>query len=81
MLFRSSGRVALTIHRLPRHDGWRLQRRVGAAWVAVDQSVAGNDWWQAAFDADDASWSLTFNVANVGATDYRLVWQRPAASP
>jgi hypothetical protein len=74
-----SGYVAMTLHRLPRHDGWHLQRRVAGAWVNVDQSVTGNDWWQANYDADDRSWSLTFNVPNSRPTEYRLAWVAPAA--
>ena len=74
-----SGYVAMTLHRLPRHDGWHLQRRVAGAWANVAQSVAGNDWWQANYDADDRSWSLTFNVPNPQPTEYRLVWVAPAA--
>jgi hypothetical protein len=76
-----SGYVPMTFHRLPRHDGWRLQRRNAGTWVMVDQSVSGNDWWQTNYDADDSSWSLTFNVPNPRPTDYRLVWVSPAARP
>ena len=76
-----SGYVAMTFHRLPRHDGWRLQRLNAGTWLMVDQSVSGNDWWQANYDADDSSWSLTFNVPNPRPTDYRLVWVSPPARP
>lgn len=76
-----SGYVAVTFHRLVRHDGWRLQRRVGGAWTPVDQAVEGNDYWQATYDADDGSWSLTYNVPNPQPADYRLVWTPLADRP
>ena len=71
------GYVPLTFLGLSRHDGWRLERRAGEAWVRVDQSVRGNDYWQARFVPEDATYALTFNVRNVEPTDYRLVWVRP----
>ena len=34
---------------LMRHDGWKLERLVGATWVTLDASSSpgANDWWQA----------------------------------
>jgi hypothetical protein len=71
------GYVPLTFHGLTRHDGWRLERRVQDVWARVDQSVRGNDYWQARFVPETGRYSLTFNVPNRAPTDYRLVWVRP----
>lgn len=66
------GYVPVTITGLARPDGWTLEQQVEGAWVAVDQSVEGNDWWQAA-DHGDGTFSLTFNLPNRGTERYRLV--------
>ncbi len=71
------GYVPMTFHGLARHDGWHLERREADLWVRVDQSVRGQDYWQARFAPETGRWSLTFNVPNTGPTDYRLVWVRP----
>ncbi len=68
------GYTPLTVRGLSRHDGWWLQRRVGGAWVKVDQAVHGADYWQAGFDPQTSSWSLTFSVANNGKQRYRLLF-------
>ena len=68
------GYTPLSFRGLVRHDGWRLQRLEGDAWVAVDQSVIGNDYWQARFEADTDTYTLTYNVENQAPTRYRLVW-------
>ena len=64
--------MPLTLHGLPRHDGWRLERREGEAWVAVNQAVAGHDHWQATREATDGTFSLTYNVVGGAPTDDRL---------
>jgi hypothetical protein len=70
------GYVPLTFHGLARHDGWRLERREGGGWRRVDQSVRGQDYWQARQVPETGTWSLSFNVRNAGSADYRLVWAR-----
>jgi len=67
------GLTPITFRGLARHDGWRLERRSGAGWGQVDQSVEGNDYWQAHYDAASGSYSLVFNVENRGTNEYRLV--------
>jgi hypothetical protein len=66
------GYVPLTFHGLPRHDGWQLERRIGDAWVRVDQAVAGHDYWQATAETTDGTFSLTYNIVGGAPTDYRL---------
>jgi hypothetical protein len=43
-----------------------LEREVGAGgvrrWQRIDQSVRGNDYWQAEYRPARASWNLSFNV-------------------
>ncbi len=68
------GYVPITFHGLPRHDGWRLEVASGPVWTPLDQSVHGNDYWQASRDDATGTWSLTFNVPNGGERRYRLVW-------
>ncbi len=67
------GYTPVTIHGLARPDGWRLEQRFGDVWERVDQSVEGNDYWQAYDDAASGSFELVFNVFNQGTTEYRLV--------
>ncbi len=44
------------------YRGYALYRRRGRQRVRVDQTVHGNDYWQADYDAVRRKWSLTFNV-------------------
>ena len=67
------GYIPVTIHGLARPDGWRLEQRFGDVWERVDQSVEGNDYWQAYDDAASGTFELVFNVFNQGTTEYRLV--------
>ena len=67
------GYTPVTIHGLARPDGWRLEERTGDDWVRVDQSVEGNDYWQAYDDAASGSFELVFNVFNRGTSEYRLI--------
>lgn len=41
-------------------------------WELVDQSVHGNDYWQAYSDVDEGSFTLIYNVHNRGTNTYRL---------
>ena len=66
------GYTPLTVRGLARPDGWRLERREGAAWARVDQSVEGNDYWQSYEDPRAGTYDLTFNLHNRGAREYRL---------
>ena len=67
------GYTPVTIRGLARPNGWQLEQRSGDAWEAVDQSVEGNDYWQAYDDAASASFALVFNLHNRGTQTYRLV--------
>jgi hypothetical protein len=67
------GYVPVTISGLARPDGWRLEQRIGDAWERVDQSVEGNDYWQAYDNAASQSFDLIFNLRNRAPTDYRLL--------
>jgi hypothetical protein len=69
------GHVPVTVTGLVRHDRWRLERLDGAAWTPVDQSVEGNDFWQARFDDETQRYTLTWNVPNRGTRHYRVRWQ------
>jgi hypothetical protein len=63
--------VPVSIRGLARPDGWTLEQEVEGAWQAVDQTVEGNDWWQAVDHGDDG-FELTFNLPNRGTERYRL---------
>jgi hypothetical protein len=66
------GYTPVTIHGLARPDGWRLESLVKGAWTLVDQSVEGNDYWQAYDNPSAGGFDLIFNVHNRGTTAYRL---------
>ena len=61
----------MSISKLARPDGWVLEQAAGDAWQPVDQSVEGNDWWQA-LDRGSDGFELTFNLPNRGTNRYRL---------
>ena len=67
------GYTPVIIHGLARPDGWRLERLEGEEWVRVDQSVEGNDYWQAYDNSASSTYDLIFNVHNRGTLSYRLV--------
>ena len=69
------GYTPLTVHGLPRHDGWTLQVEGEAGWEAVDVSVVDNDGWQAVQDPDAGTWSLTWSVAAGVGEHLRVVWE------
>jgi hypothetical protein len=66
------GYTPVTIHGLARPDGWRLEQLTDGTWEAVDQSVEGNDYWQADDDPATGTFSLVFNIHNRGTRTYRL---------
>ena len=69
--------MPLTFTNVPSYSGYRLEKKEGEQWVMVDQSYNGNDYWQAWYDADTATYELTFNVEHSGnpedVYEYRLV--------
>ena len=67
------GYTPLTIRGLARPDGWRLERKNGETWETVDQSVHGNDYWQAYEASDSGRFHLIFNLKNQGTQEYRLL--------
>ena len=67
------GYIPFTVHGLARPDGWRLERYDDETWTPVDQSVEGNDYWQAYHSAESGSFDLVFNLHNRGSHQYRLV--------
>lgn len=67
------GHTPLVFHGLERHDGWTLQTLDGETWVAVDQSVHGNDFTQVDFDEEAGTWSIVFAVPIDGGGRYRLL--------
>lgn len=75
------GYVPVTVKGLPTFSGYKLQVKSGAEWVDVDQSVNGNDYWQAYRDSN-GSYSLTYNVKNTAKLDfnrtneYRLIYAK-----
>jgi hypothetical protein len=67
------GYTPVTIHGLSRPDGWMLEQLVEGSWERVDQSVEGNDYWQAYDNAAAGVFDLVFNLHNRETTEYRLV--------
>ena len=73
------GYSPVTIEGLPSYKGYKLQVKQGAGWKDIDQSVKGNDFWQAYYDVNTGKYSLTYNVKNTSGllfntnNTYRLV--------
>lgn len=73
------GYVPVTVKNVKGFSGWRLQKKEGSDWKTVDQSVHGNDYWQAWYDAESGTYELTFNVHQNGKDDmgeYRLIKEK-----
>ena len=60
------GHVPLTFTSVKSFTGYRLQQKVNGKWETVDQSVKGNDYWQAWYDSEKGTYELTFNVEHTG---------------
>lgn len=71
--------MPVTVKNVKGFSGWRLQKKEGSDWKTVDQSVHGNDYWQAWYDAETGTYELTFNVHHNGKNDvgeYRLIKEK-----
>lgn len=73
------GYVPVSFKGLQSCSGYKLQMKQGGEWVDVDQSVKGNDYWQA-YKAVDGTYTLTYNVKNTkglsfnSTNEYRLIY-------
>ncbi|MDR1666755.1 MAG: T9SS type A sorting domain-containing protein [Bacteroidales bacterium] len=70
------GYVPVTVKNLPGYAGWQLQQWQNSSWINVNQAVHGNDWWQAWYDAETATYELSYTLPHTGKNDvirYRLV--------
>ena len=56
------GYVPITIAGLSDYRKPRLEMQTDGGWQPVDQSVYGNDFWQTDYDAQTASWEITYSV-------------------
>lgn len=56
------GFLPVTISGIRDYRRHTLERRSGADWIAVDQAVHGNDFWQADYHPGSATWDLSFNI-------------------
>jgi hypothetical protein len=62
-LRRGIGYVPITLTGVNDYRRCSLERRVAAGrWARIDQSVHGNDFWQAEFHPDRRTWDLSFNL-------------------
>ena len=66
------GYTPVVFKNLTRFDNWNLEVKLEDSWVSIDQSVEGDDYWQAQFDAVSNRYSLVFNIWNRGTHEYRL---------
>lgn len=71
------GYVPLTFTNLPDPSSYSLEKLENGQWEKIDQSVHGNDYYQAYYDAPFGTYELTFNVEHTGdpsaSYQYRLV--------
>jgi hypothetical protein len=56
------GYVPMTFSGLPDYRKYTLQKKGGDAWERVDQSVHSRDFWQTDYDAETATWEMTYTV-------------------
>ncbi|MEE8451334.1 MAG: hypothetical protein V3R99_05440 [Thermoguttaceae bacterium] len=56
------GYLPITLTGLSDYRNRQLQRQEGGRWVAIDQSVHGNDYWQTDYDHESKTWQITFNI-------------------
>ncbi len=63
------GYVPMTFENLCDYENCVLEEYVNENWVAVDQAVHGNDFWQCNYDPDSQTWSRTYSVKLDTASD------------
>lgn len=71
------GQVPVSFAGLTSPDGWVLKMNSGQGYQTVDQSVHGNDFWQARHDPATGTWRLTFNLpldSTKDARTTRRIW-------
>jgi hypothetical protein len=56
------GYVPMTFEELCSHSGYTLEEYRNQSWIAVNQSVQGNDFWQVDFDPKNLTWSRTYTI-------------------
>jgi len=56
------GYVPMVITNLSGFRNPQLSRKVNNSWQTVDQSVHGNDFWQADYNAANGSWDISYNL-------------------
>ena len=66
------GYVPMTFGGLPDYRGHRLQKYVDNAWVEVDQSVHGRDFWQTDYESRTGTWEMTYTVSQDRMNDDRI---------
>lgn len=71
------GYVPLTFTNVKHYSGYSVEQQINGEWKKVDQSVYGNDYWQAWYNANDCTYELTYNLEHTGGKDaeyrYRLI--------
>lgn len=56
------GAVPVTFTGLTDYRHPVLEQKTGDTWQKIDQSVAGNDFWQCDFNAATGTWEITFTI-------------------
>ncbi len=56
------GYVPLILSNVSDYRKPQLFKKVDSSWKLIDQSVHGNDFWQAEYVASDGTWDITYNL-------------------
>lgn len=56
------GYVPITITNVSNYSNPALYHKVNGSWQKINQSVYGNDFWQADYNALTGKWDITYNV-------------------
>ncbi len=67
------GYVPVTVDGVDGYSGYKLQVKNGGNWQDVDQSVSGNDFWQAYRDPATGKYQLAYNVKNTDGLNFGAV--------
>lgn len=58
------GYIPLLIENVSGYSGYSLEQKVNGAWVKIDQSVIGNDYYQVVYNAKTGKYQFAYNVKN-----------------
>ena len=66
------GYVPLIIENVSDYKGYSLEQKINGAWVKVDQSIIGNDYYQVVYNAKTGKYQFAYNIKNTKGLNFLM---------